>query len=198
MSMPPPPPPPPPGQVPPPSQPYQPPAAYQPPSPYGAAPQRAYAGFGARLGARILDGLIGAAMMIPAIVIGVVLLLIALDDCFSVPNSDGTSSIKCPDGAIKAGPLLGAIAVYVIGAIVVLAIYCRWVGRGQTPGMKATGIRVLDAQTSAPIGTGRAVGRYFASILSGIPCALGYLWMLWDPNKQTWHDKMVNSVVVRA
>ncbi|MFM8387932.1 MAG: RDD family protein, partial [Actinomycetota bacterium] len=24
---------------------------------------------------------------------------------------------------------------------------------------------------------------------------LGYLWMLWDSEKQTWHDKMVSSVV---
>jgi uncharacterized RDD family membrane protein YckC len=178
--------------------PLQPAAAYQPPPAFGSASHRAYAGFGARLGAKILDGLIVVAMMIPAIVIGVVLVRIALDDCFSVPNSDGTSSIECPDGALKAGPLLGAIAIYIIGALAALAIYCRWVGRGQTPGMKATGIRVVDAQTSAPIGTGRAVGRYFASILSGIPCYLGYLWMLWDADKQTWHDKMVNSVVVRA
>lgn len=174
------------------------PAGYQPPSAYGSASQRAYAGFGARLGARILDMLIVAAMMIPAIIIGVVLLRLAFDDCFSVENFDGTTSIECPDGALKVGPLIGAILAYVAGAVVALAIYCRWVGRGQTPGMKATGIRVVDAQTSDPIGTGRAVGRYFASILSGIPCYLGYLWMLWDPNKQTWHDKMVNSVVVRA
>ena len=27
---------------------------------------------------------------------------------------------------------------------------------------------------------------------------LGYLWMLWDDKKQTWHDKVVGSSVVRA
>lgn len=197
MSMPPPPPPP-PGSVPPSPPPYQPPTAYQPPPVYGQAAQSEYAGFGARLVARIVDGLLAAAMSIPTTVIGIFLFWIAVDDCFSVTRSDGTSSIECPDGALKMAPLLGAIAVFVIGTVVILAIYCRWVGRGQTPGMKAAGIRVVDAQSSQPIGTGRAVGRYFATFLSGIPCALGYLWMLWDPNKQTWHDKLVNSVVVRA
>ena len=43
-----------------------------------------------------------------------------------------------------------------------------------------------------------AVLRYFASILSGIALALGYLWMIWDPKKQTWHDHIAKTVVVRA
>jgi uncharacterized RDD family membrane protein YckC len=25
---------------------------------------------------------------------------------------------------------------------------------------------------------------------------LGYLWMLWDPQQQTWHDKLVGTTVV--
>ncbi|MEY4173609.1 MAG: hypothetical protein RI900_774, partial [Actinomycetota bacterium] len=27
---------------------------------------------------------------------------------------------------------------------------------------------------------------------------LGYLWMLWDGEKQTWHDKVVGSIVIDA
>jgi uncharacterized RDD family membrane protein YckC len=34
------------------------------------------------------------------------------------------------------------------------------------------------------------------SIVSAIVFLLGYLWMLWDPEKQTWHDKAAGSVVV--
>ena len=67
---------------------------------------------------------------------------------------------------------------------------------GQTVGKRALGVRVLDARTGTPIGVGRAIGRHFGKIISAIPCGLGYLWMLWDPNKQTWHDKMVGSYVV--
>ena len=55
-----------------------------------------------------------------------------------------------------------------------------------------------DAATAQPIGAGRAIGRYFAMFLSAILCYLGYLWMLWDPQKQTWHDKIASSVVVKS
>jgi uncharacterized RDD family membrane protein YckC len=57
-------------------------------------------------------------------------------------------------------------------------------------------IRVVDADNGGPIGYGRAVLRYFARILSAIPCLLGYFWMLWDKNSQTWHDKFTTDVVV--
>ena len=61
------------------------------------------------------------------------------------------------------------------------------------------GIRVVDATTMQPgIGSGRAIGRYFAHFLSAIPCGLGYFWMLWDQDKQTWHDKIVSTKVVRG
>jgi len=71
--------------------------------------------------------------------------------------------------------------------------------KGQTLGKSALGLRVVDATTGQPgIGAGRACGRYFAKFLSGIVLGLGYLWMLWDPRKQTWHDKLVGSVVVTA
>lgn len=67
---------------------------------------------------------------------------------------------------------------------------------GQTIGKRALGIRVIDYRTGGSIGYGRAVLRYFARILSAIPCGLGYFWMLWDKERQTWHDKLISDVVV--
>lgn len=67
---------------------------------------------------------------------------------------------------------------------------------GQTIGKRVIGIRVIDLQGGGPIGFSRAVIRYFSRILSTIPLLLGYFWMLWDPEKQTWHDKLAGSVVV--
>lgn len=67
---------------------------------------------------------------------------------------------------------------------------------GQTLGKKALGIRVLDFNGGGSIGYGRAAIRYIGRIVSSIPCLLGYLWMLWDKEKQTWHDKFATSVVV--
>jgi uncharacterized RDD family membrane protein YckC len=67
---------------------------------------------------------------------------------------------------------------------------------GQTLGKRAVGIKVVDARTGGVIGIGRGIGRYFARIISAIPCFLGYFWMLWDPNNQCWQDKMVGSYVI--
>jgi uncharacterized RDD family membrane protein YckC len=69
---------------------------------------------------------------------------------------------------------------------------------GQTPGNAALSIRVIDLQGGGPIGFPRAFIRWLVSIVSAIVFLLGYLWMLWDPEKQTWHDKAAGSVVVPA
>jgi serine/threonine-protein kinase len=100
------------------------------------------------------------------------------------------------------GGIIQVTANSTIGGLVSLAIgiaYYGWLEgspSGQTVGKRVMNIRVYDLRQGGPIGTGRAIGRYFARILSTIPCLLGYFWMLWDKEKQTWHDKLVGSVVV--
>ena len=74
-------------------------------------------------------------------------------------------------------------------------IYFEGSPSGQTVGKRAMSIRVVTEQ-GGPLGYGLATGRYFARWLSAIPCLLGYFWMLWDDQKQTWHDKLVKSNVV--
>mgnify|MGYP003387956060 CR=1 FL=1 len=74
--------------------------------------------------------------------------------------------------------------------------------RGQTPGKKALSIRIVDAQGNPP-GTGRALARYFGFLLEGLAMyvffagLLGWLWPLWDANKQAWHDKVAGTYVIR-
>jgi uncharacterized RDD family membrane protein YckC len=67
---------------------------------------------------------------------------------------------------------------------------------GQSIGKRVLGIRVVDAQSGGPIGYGRGAIRWLVGIVSAIPIFLGYLWMLWDGEKQTWHDKASTSYVV--
>ena len=84
-----------------------------------------------------------------------------------------------------------------LGTLLGLAYYTYFEGSsGQTPGKKALGIRVIDFSGGGPIGYGRALIRYLGRIVSGIVFLLGYFWMIWDKEKQTWHDKFANSVVV--
>jgi uncharacterized RDD family membrane protein YckC len=67
--------------------------------------------------------------------------------------------------------------------------------RGQTWGKSAMKIRVVSLESGEPIGYQRALVRELVRIVSTIPLYLGYLWMLWDPEKQTWHDKASRAVV---
>ena len=84
-----------------------------------------------------------------------------------------------------------------LGTLLGLAYYTYFEGSsGQTPGKKALGIRVIDFSGGGPIGYGRALIRYLGRIVSAIVLLLGYFWMIWDKEKQTWHDKFANSVVV--
>jgi uncharacterized RDD family membrane protein YckC len=78
-----------------------------------------------------------------------------------------------------------AYSVYFIGS-----------SSGQTPGMRLLNIRVIDTATGGRVDYGRAFVRYLVAIVSGLACYIGYLWMLWDPEKQTWHDKVASTFVV--
>jgi uncharacterized RDD family membrane protein YckC len=67
---------------------------------------------------------------------------------------------------------------------------------GQTLGKRAMQIRVVDLDDGGPIGYSRGFVRYIGRIISAIVLYLGYLWMLWDQEKQCWHDKFASCVVV--
>jgi len=34
--------------------------------------------------------------------------------------------------------------------------------------------------------------------VSTLPFALGFLWAFWDPKRETWHDKIAGTKVVRV
>jgi uncharacterized RDD family membrane protein YckC len=94
--------------------------------------------------------------------------------------------------------ILGVGAGTGLYAVVSIVYFTVMIGsaRGQTVGQMALGIRVIDFNSGGPIGYGRAFVRWLVSIVSWIVIFLGYLWMLWDKEKQCWHDKAANDVVV--
>jgi uncharacterized RDD family membrane protein YckC len=112
-------------------------------------------------------------------------------------------------GAFIDGILLGIVSAILrailgtsgsgLGLLVGIAYYTYFHGStGQTPGNAALSIRVVDKDTGRPIGYSRAFVRWLVSIVSAIVIFIGYLWMLWDGEKQCWHDKAANDVVVPA
>ena len=67
---------------------------------------------------------------------------------------------------------------------------------GQTVGKKLLNIRVVDLDNAESIGFARAAMRNVVAYFVSVIFLLGYLWMLWDEERQTWHDKVASSLVV--
>jgi uncharacterized RDD family membrane protein YckC len=88
----------------------------------------------------------------------------------------------------------GEVMANVIGALLVITF---WVERQGTPGKLVLGLRIVDADTGATPPLSRLVIRYVGYLVSAIPLGLGYLWAIWDPRRQGWHDKMAGTLVIR-
>jgi uncharacterized RDD family membrane protein YckC len=80
--------------------------------------------------------------------------------------------------------------------------------RGQTVGMMAVGVRVVRQGTHDVLGFGRAFGRALTEqvlrLIGVVTVILGLVWLLdmlfplWDTKRQTLHDKVVGTVVIRV
>ena len=69
--------------------------------------------------------------------------------------------------------------------------------RGQSPGKIAIGIKIVRTDGSS-IGIGTTLLReIIGKIVSTIFIFLGYIWILFDGQRQGWHDKISSTYVVR-
>jgi uncharacterized RDD family membrane protein YckC len=66
---------------------------------------------------------------------------------------------------------------------------------GRSLGRRVANSRLVMVQTGQPVGFGRAVVRQICHLGE---FGIGYLWPLWDGKRQTFADKIVGTVVVRA
>ena len=83
------------------------------------------------------------------------------------------------------------------GFVVGLAYFVFFNGKyGATPGKMVCGIKIVTAE-GEPIGYPRALGRYFAAILSGLICAIGYIMAAFDDEKRALHDRICSTRVVK-
>jgi uncharacterized RDD family membrane protein YckC len=141
------------------------------------------AGFGERLGAFLIDSvLVGLGGFIVFLIFGAI---------------GGAIAAAGSNAAVAIGGIIGAVGI-ILWAVIPLLYFGYMEGgpTGQTVGKRALNIRVVDFDTAGQLGVGRGMLRTLARILSGLIFYLGYLWMLWDPQQQTWHDKLVRTTVV--
>jgi uncharacterized RDD family membrane protein YckC len=89
----------------------------------------------------------------------------------------------------------------IINLILVLGYFGYfWSSRGQSIGMMPFGFKVRDVATGQYPTLGKAVLRGFIWWLEVgfticIIGAVGWLWQLWDPQKQAIHDKVAGTIV---
>ena len=153
---------------------------------YGYGPSAPLADWGPRVGAYLIDGLVSS---IPLLIgYGVFIANVAERAKHTYPDDQ---------------PEAYAIIVLVIGLLISFGIglwnrVFRQGKTGQSVGKSALHLKLVDANTYQPVGAGKA---FLRELLAGIfnnACFLNLLWPLWDDKKQTWHDKVVTTYVIKS
>jgi uncharacterized RDD family membrane protein YckC/DNA-directed RNA polymerase subunit RPC12/RpoP len=142
-----------------------------------------YAGFGIRFAAKFVDGLI---LGIPFMVVFVVAMMPMIRENAQTNKPD-------PFQGIQFLPML----VQVGFIFVQLAYQIFFLGKyGATPGKMLCKIKVVTPE-GGRFGYGRAAGRAFAEMISGMACYIGYLLVLFDkPQRRALHDHICNTRVI--
>jgi uncharacterized RDD family membrane protein YckC len=109
--------------------------------------------------------------------------------------------IGVPFNPLLYGSELGssvASGLFVAGTLGALAWMTFFEGRyGSAPGKRVLRLKVVDPSDGTEIGYRRALVRRLGWLASIAPLYLGLAWMLWDPQRQTFHDKLARSIVIR-
>jgi uncharacterized RDD family membrane protein YckC len=154
---------------------------------------RAYAGFWLRLVAHLIDalllGAVGGAILVP------MFFLTGLGGFLSALQHN-----REPDPAVIAS-FISSIALLVLVSVLGSWLYYAyfessdWQG---TVGKKVINLIVTDLEGNR-ISFGRASGRYFAKIISGlIPLGIGYILAGVTEKKQALHDMIASCLVLRS
>jgi len=150
---------------------------------YAGTPDAArYAGFWIRVFANVLDALLLAAVNQA--------LLLATGGWRVFGGGGGTNI-----GAISM--TVGSAQVIVSGIVPPIVIIGCWIALGASPGKLILGLRIVDEPTGGRPTAWQCIGRYFAALIAILCVGLGYLWIVIDPRRQGWHDKIVRTLVVR-
>jgi uncharacterized RDD family membrane protein YckC len=148
-----------------------------------------YASWGARAGAYLLDGLIGLAVSIPAIIFFVI--------AAAAGSTDPITGNTQPNG-----PLF-ALAGLLMLPVIAFGIWNVWRGgaRGQTLGKQYVGIHFVKDDTLRPPGGWIGIAKVLLRSVIGAACGLYYLatflWPLWEQRRRTVDDMIFKTIEVR-
>jgi uncharacterized RDD family membrane protein YckC len=142
-----------------------------------------YGGFWIRVGAKLIDGLI---LGIPFMVVFIFLMV-------------GTGAFTQNPGQWSAEPIAPFLTLFLQFGMIALQVGYQtfFVGKfGATPGKMVCKLKIVMSDGS-PVSYGRAAGRAFAEMLSGMICYIGYLMVPFDAQKRALHDHICNTRVVQ-
>jgi uncharacterized RDD family membrane protein YckC/cytoskeletal protein CcmA (bactofilin family) len=79
------------------------------------------------------------------------------------------------------------------------AVYCAamWATKGTTIGGVICGLKIVRLD-DRPLDWGVAVIRALSGFLSLFVAGLGFIWVAFDHDKQSWHDKIAGTTIVRV
>lgn len=83
----------------------------------------------------------------------------------------------------------------VLAGLVVLFYGSFWTRSGQTLGLKSWRLR-LERDDGGRLTWADTLRRLAAAVVSLLPAGLGWLWILVDPGKRAWHDRLSGTRVV--
>lgn len=153
-----------------------------------------YAGFWLRLVAHLIDGLI-LSVGVFALVIPLLFLMGLGAYIQRLPHDSG----EPPSPAAIAG-ILSIVFTFVAIGVLLQWLYYAYLESGEkqaTWGKQALGLYVTDGAANR-VSFGRASGRYFAKIISGlIPLGIGYIMAGFTEKKQALHDMIAGCLVLR-
>jgi uncharacterized RDD family membrane protein YckC len=91
----------------------------------------------------------------------------------------------------------GLAALGMAALVAFLYFFVFHATRGQTPGQRAAGVRVIDVwgERPSPLRTALRTAGYFVSLAG---CSLGLLWIGFDREKRGLHDWLAGTYVVRT
>jgi uncharacterized RDD family membrane protein YckC len=95
--------------------------------------------------------------------------------------------------------LILPLALYLVASIAIGIAYAAyfWTTTGSTPGKMIMGLKVVRADGSGLLDTTGAITRYVGYWVSALPIGLGFLWAIWDPKHDAWHDKIAGTKVIK-
>ena len=154
------------------------------------------ASFGQRALAYLVDMALTLIGLVPAI-LGIILIAVGVPsevntDQFGNTTTSGDANV----GLVVAGGLLIALGGLIALGITIWNRIFKMGRTGQSVGKKVIGLYLLDDKTGQPVGAGMTFLREIVNGLINQVIYLGWLWMLWDADKQTLGDKAVHSSVV--